>query len=286
MEKTSRRKTQKSLSDYRGRCKRVLFMCKKKITREIIIKTLVDSLESKDYIHALWEGGAAAFDRIDEWSDIDLYLIVDDNRISDAVHEVERSLNSLSPIEQKYETQQNLWPEIFQAFYKIKDASKYLLIDIAIMKISSQEKFLEKKIHGNAVFYFNKLNEIPLKDNESMAEQLRKRLGGLRAKFDLFNIFVKKEINRGNSLEAIDLYYNITLSSLVEVLRIKHYPSHHEFKMRYVHYELPAEVVEKLEYLFFVKTIEELQEKYDIATRWFNETMFSLTNYFSKERSC
>ena len=47
MEKTSRRKTQKSLSDYIGRYKRVLFMCKKKITRDIIIKTLVDSLESK-----------------------------------------------------------------------------------------------------------------------------------------------------------------------------------------------------------------------------------------------
>ena len=253
-------------------------MCKKKITRESIIKTLVDSLESKDYIHALWEGGAAAFNRIDEWSDIDLYLIVDDNRINDAVHEVERALNSLSPIEQKYETQQNLWPEMFQAFYKIKDASKYLLIDLAIMKISSQEKFLEPRIHGNAVFYFNKLSEIPLKDNGSADEQIRKRLARLKAKFDLFNIFVKKEINRGNSLEAVDLYYNITLSSLVEVLRIKHYPPHHEFKMRYVHYELPAEVIEKLEYLCFVKDRDDLQEKYDCATAWFNETIFSLRN--------
>lgn len=261
-------------------------MSRKKLTREIIIKTLVNSLEPINYIHALWEGGATAFSRVDKWSDIDLYLVVDDNRINDAFQVVERALNSLSRIEQKYETKQMIWTEIFQAFYKMKDASEYLLIDLAIIKISSPEKFLESKIHGDVVFYFNKFGKIPFEESIVSTKRLHKRLARLKAKFDIFNIFVQKEIYRGNSLEAIDLYYNVTLSSLVEILRIKYYPPHHEFKMRYVHYELPAEVIEKLEYLYFVKTIDELQEKYNIATRWFKETIFSLTNNLSKEISC
>ncbi len=259
-------------------------MRRKKLTREIIIKTLVNCLEPIDYIHALWEGGAAAFNRVDKWSDIDLYLIVDDNRINDAFQEVEKALNSLSPIEQKFETKQMIWPEIFQAFYKMKDASKYLLVDLAIIKISSPEKFLEPKIHGDVVFYFNKFGKFPHEESSVTTERIHKRVTRVKAKFDMFNIFVQKEIYRGNNLEAIDLYYNVTLSSLVEILRIKYCPPHHKFKMRYVNYEFPVEVIEKLEYLCFVKTIEELQEKYNIATRWFNETIFFLVNYFSKEK--
>jgi hypothetical protein len=87
----------------------------------------------------------------------------------------------------------------------------------------------------------------------------------------LFNIFVQKEINRGNNLEAIDAYYNITLSSLVEILRAKYKPLHYNFKMRYVHYELPKEIAAKLERLFFVKNPVELQSKYNEATEWFIE---------------
>jgi len=51
------------------------------ITRERIIATLVTSLQPMSYIYALWEAGAASFNRIDQWSDIDLYLVVEDKAI-------------------------------------------------------------------------------------------------------------------------------------------------------------------------------------------------------------
>jgi len=255
-------------------------MNEKKLTRKIIIETLINSLKPIDYIHAFWEGGAVAFNRVDKWSDLDLYFVVDNDRINDTLQEIEKALELLSPIVHKYEIKQMIWPDIFQVFYKMENTSEYLLIDLAIIKISSREKFLDPAVHGNVVFYFNKSNKIkvPHPRNNFSAEKLRHRLTRLKMRFDLFNIFVQKEINRGNSIEAIDLYYNVTISSIIEILRIKHHPPHHEFKMRYIHYELPSEVVEKLEHLCFVKTIEDLKEKYDEATRWFNETIFQLTN--------
>ena len=87
----------------------------------------------------------------------------------------------------------------------------------------------------------------------------------------MFNNFVQKELNRGNYLEAIELYHAFTLASLVEVLRIKYNPLHHDFKMRYVHYELPKGIVQKLTNLSFSKDEKDLQEKYDEASRWFQE---------------
>jgi len=167
-------------------------MIEKTLTRETIIKTLMNSLEPIEYVHAFWEGGAAAFDRIDQFSDIDLYLVVDDNRIKDAFNEVEKSLKSMSPIKNKYEMQLAVWPGVFQAFYKMENASKYLLIDLVVIKMSSQEKFLEPEIHGNVVFYFNKFNKIkiPHVNMKNFSEKLFQRLGRLQMRFDMFNIFV------------------------------------------------------------------------------------------------
>jgi hypothetical protein len=247
----------------------------KRLTRDIIIQTLVDALKPLDYVHAFYEGGAAAFNRIDEWSDIDLYLVVDDEKVNEAFLAVEKALRSLSPIKQKFDVPQTGWPGVFQAFYRLEDASEYLIIDLCVLKLSSPDTFLEPEMHGNVVFYFNKSGKIepPQFDREALAKKVHERLGRLQARFDMFNNFVQKEINRGHLLEAIDLYHGLTLATLVEALRIKHNPIHYNFKMEYVHYELPSETIKKLEHLYFVKDAKDLQEKYYEAIKWFSRTM-------------
>jgi hypothetical protein len=43
--------------------------------------------------------------------------------------------------------------------------------------------------------------------------------------------------------------------------------------MRYIHYELPSEIIKKLKNLHFVMGEKDLQEKYDEASEWFQKTM-------------
>jgi tetratricopeptide (TPR) repeat protein len=251
---------------------------KEKIKRETVIQTLVNALRPLSYVYAFYEGGAAAFGRVDEWSDIDLYLIVEDTKVDEAFLTVEEVLKSISFIKQKYEVTQLPWPGVAQAFYRLESTSEYLIIDLAILNLNSPEKFLQSEIHGNVVFYFSKLDKIsiPSFDRDAFAEKISERLKRLQSRFDMFNNFVQKEINRGNFLEALDLYYTLVLTSLVEVLRIKHNPMHYDFRMRYVHYELPDEVVAELERLYFVKNAEELQAKYLEAAEWFRKAMLEV----------
>jgi hypothetical protein len=243
------------------------------LTRDKIAQTLIEALKPLDYTQALWEGGAIAFNRVDEWSDIDLYLLVDDDRVDRAFLAVEEALKSLSPIKQKYDVPQTPWPGVSQAFYKLENASEYLLIDLAVLKLSSTERFLEPEIHGYAVFHFNKNDKVklPRLDKDAFIKKLHARLERLKARFEMFNNFVQKEINRGNTIEAMDAYYVITLSTLVEALRMKHSPIHYDFKTRYIHYELPPQVTEKLQELYFVRDEKDLQEKYDKASKWFRK---------------
>jgi len=251
---------------------------RKGFTRDTIIRTLVGALKPLNYAHAFYEGGAVAFNRTDEWSDIDLYIIVDDTRVKETFLAVEKALKSLSPIRRKLEVPQLPYPGAFQAFYKLDNASEYLIIDLVILQLNSPEKFLEPKIHGNVIFYFNKNGKItsnPL-DIDAFVKKLHARLERLKARFDMFNNFVQKELNRGNYLEAIDLYRALTLATLVEILRIKQNPLHYDFGMRYVHYELPKEAIKKLESLYFAKDAKDLQEKYLEATNWFHELMLEI----------
>jgi len=246
-----------------------------KLTHDKVIRALTDALRPLNFVHAFYEGGAIAFNRVDDWSDIDAYVVVDDGKISDAFLAVEKTLKSLSQIKQKYDVPQSGWPGIFQAFYKLEEASDFLIIDLAVLQLNCPDKLLEPEIHGNNVFHFNKNNvvKVPHLDKKAFAEKVRTRIVRLQARYDMFNGFVQKEINRGNSLEAIDLYHNLILGMLVEALRIRHNPVHYDFKMRYVHYELPPEVVERLVNLHFVKNMKDLQEKHREAKEWFLKTM-------------
>jgi len=239
------------------------------LAREVVVQTLADAVKSLEYVHAFWEGGAAAFDRVDDWSDIDLYLVVDDEKVKDTFLAVERALASLSPVEQKHGVFEPS-PGLFQAFYRLRDASEYLMVDVAVFKLSSPDKFLEPEIHGDPVFYFSKSNEIKpsaLK-KKAFVEKVQKALVSLQGEFEMFHRCVQKEINRENHLEAMD-FYHMLLAWLVEVLRIKYSPLHYDFKMRYIHYEPPSEIIGKLERLYFVRDKEDLQQKYNEIVEWF-----------------
>ena len=245
------------------------------INREQIVDTLREALEPQSYIYAMWEAGAAAFGRVDEWSDLDLIIDVEDEQVANTFDVIESCLRSLSPIELLYEIPQPTWHGHTQKFYRLRDASPFLLVDIAIIRHSNPNKFLEPDIHGDVRVYFDKSNvtrQIPV-DRIDLARKLRKRLEDLKVTFEMFQVLVDKELNRKNDVEAFSFYQSFTLRPLVEVLRMRYQPDRYNFHTRYLYYDLPPEVVEKLEGLFFVANGAELRTKHKSAQTWFYETL-------------
>ncbi len=245
------------------------------VARETILTALRAALEPLDYTYAMWEGGAAAFGRVDEWSDIDVQIDVDDDRVEDAFAVIEETLQTLSPIELKYRVPEPTWHGHSQAFYRLRDASPFLLVDTAIMKHSSADKFLAREIHGQAVFHFDKsnLSSPQAFDWGGLKTRLRDRLAALRVTFEMFQILTLKELHRGNLLEALAFYHGYTLRPLVELLRIHYGPARHGFHTHYVYYDLPREVAQRLERLFLVTNGEEIRRKRGAAEAWFYEVL-------------
>lgn len=245
------------------------------VGREDVLSVLRNALEPLDYVQAMWEAGAASFGRVDEWSDIDLQVASDDDRVEDVFDVVEEALRSLSPIDLKYRLPEPTWHGHSQAFYRLEAASPFLLLDFVVLKASAEDKFLQPEIHARPAVSFDKSGVVSFAefDPDAFASTLRGRLTELKALFDLFHILVMKEVNRGNDLEAIAFYHGYTLRPLVQALRILYDPTRHNFHTRYVHYDMPQEVVERLRELFFVGDASELPAKQRDAECWFNEVV-------------
>jgi hypothetical protein len=248
------------------------------LSRHEILNAITTALEPKEYVQALWEGGAAAFDRVDQWSDIDLMIAVDDDHVAETFDQLEACLRSLSPIARQYNLPEPAWHGHSQRFYQLQEASPFLMLDVVVLKRSSENKFLQPELHGDADVHFDKSGVVQTEpfDWPALKEKLRARLETLRVNFDLFQTLTLKEIERGNAIEALGFYLGFTLRPLVEALRIRYRPARHSFHTRYVYYDLPADAVKRLEDLYFVAGLAELRDKQAQAERWFDETLAAI----------
>lgn len=245
------------------------------LTRQEIINALIQGLEPLEFVNAMWEGGSAAFNRLDQWSDIDLQFDVADDKVEETFRAIQEVLESLSPINLLHRTPALPWPGIFQIFYRLSNASPYLLIDTAVIQHSAADKLLDEPLHGKAVFYFDKVGvaQVPLFDWDALQERLAKRVESMRKTFDLYQCMVTKEVYRQNPLDALMFYNSCTMRPLVEALRILHTPARHGFGIHYAYVDLPAEVSQRLEALHFVRDLEEIGRKREEAEEWFYQTL-------------
>jgi predicted nucleotidyltransferase len=248
------------------------------ISRAILLDTLTQTLEAQSFIYAAWEAGSAAFGRADQWSDIDLMVDVADDHVGAVFTVVEQALSAISPIDLIYEIPQPAWHGHAQKIYRLERASEFLLIDLAVMKHSSTNKFLEVELHGKPRVLFDRAHVIdpPPLDLTALSATLEARITSLATTFDLFRILARKEILRGNALDALGYYQNFTLRPLVELLRIKHIPERYQFSLRYANIDLPEDIYARIERLAFVRDLVDLDKKHREAVEWFFEVLEQL----------
>jgi len=248
------------------------------LEREQILKAITEALHSLDYVYGMWQCGSAAFKRVDQWSDIDIVVDTHDDRVRDIFPVIDKALEALAPVEISLEYPQSMSPGAYQKVYKLEGTSRFMVIEICAIKHSSSEKFLQREIHGEIFVHFDKKNVTEIKpiDEEKFFTNMKARLENVEKLFNIYQFLIEKEVNRNNQIEALAFYQNFTLNPLVEVLRMKYNPYRYSFKTRYVYYDLPKEVVKKLEEFYFITDIRDLTLKHKEASRWFNNTVDEL----------
>ncbi len=245
------------------------------LTRPALVAAVRSAVEPLPFVHCLWEAGSTSFSRADQWSDVDLQCEVDDDRVADTFAAVEAGLARVAEISLRFIAPEPVWHGHSQRFYGFANADRWLQLDLCVMKRSAAYKFNEPAVHGEANVLFDRLGlfreRVVITDRAAVEARLRARLPALRARVALFQVLVEKESWRGSHIDALHFYNGLTLSPLVELLRIKYDPLRSTWGNRYLHRILPAADAARVQRLMFVASPEEIPGKRAEAVAWFEE---------------
>jgi hypothetical protein len=239
-----------------------------RIGRQEIIDALHGALKEADWVRAAWLGGSDASGRTDEYSDVDLCVVVEDDRVEDGFDLIRGAAERLSPIAHRFRMPEPAWHGLSQEFLSLADANPHHFLDYVVMKQSTppEHRFLERERHGEALVLFDRDGFVtaPPMDREAHAKKMAARLPALREQFFLFQPLVTRGPARGHLAEAPVVYQSMTLRPLIEILRMRYCPDRYDYGPRYIDRDLPPEwraEIERLAYPPDAPTLLEYQAR-------------------------
>jgi len=244
------------------------------ITREQIIELLTDKLKPLPWCYTFWLEGADANGTLDEYSDIDFWLDVEDANEEDAYQAVENALSELSEIDYKYVTKHG-HPKIRQRIYHLKDSSNYLLIDFCWQLHSRNPddcKYIKGSKVESAKVIFDKVSLIQFVDSNpaEYPKQYENQLAEGKYRYTQ-HARVEKYIRRGRFLEAWAYYNRYVLEPLIDLLRAIYTPANTDYYLIHISHHIPKEELKRLEYFAQNATLADLDKKIPEAELWYTE---------------
>lgn len=250
------------------------------ITREQIIDALGNELKNNSFVFAFWLEGADAHNTVDEYSDIDVWLDVQDGHEEMVIEKVQSILSKISPLDFEHEIN-HPHPKIRQKFFHLKDTSEFLIVDTCVQ--SHSRKFWYTKEHADEkvriIFEKEKVIEFRNLDKIEFQTLQKKRIAELKKTFLFFQAWVKKGVNRDNFLEALKYYHSFILDPLIEMLRLYYEPTKREFGLKHIERDVPNNILQTIEDLYKINSTSEISVKSQKA----NELFFEVLKEVEKE---
>jgi len=208
--------------------------------RERIAAVIAAALQRDPRVRAIGEGGAAARDRADVYSDLDLFIVAQLDDAPALFERVEAAIGSVTAITHTWCVDPPGFPELVQRFYFVADAPRFFAVDCCVVNQSGLASFLERERHGSFVAWSDpkKLLVARRADRNALAQRRKHRLAQLQGAIPVYSMLVEKELARGHALEALGFYQTL-LRFLIELLGMRHRPERFDFAWRYVDRELP-----------------------------------------------
>jgi predicted nucleotidyltransferase len=232
------------------------------IQRTQLLAYMQALLESHPHVYALWLEGADARNKVDEFSDIDLWLDVEDGHEENVLQMLEHHLQNFASLDMVYK-KPAFHPHIKQWFFHFANTSEFLILDVCVQSHSREIAFGP----GDSVkVLFDKEQVIRFENigRTNLVEQAKE----IQAEVALYKIWVLKAIRRGHWLEATSYYHECILGPLSKVLRLEYTPHKAEYAFKHSDEDLPNDVVVRLGTLTKVTSWKELGVNLEQAVVW------------------
>lgn len=247
--------------------------------REVMKREILDLFEDESWVLAIWEGGSAATGYLDEYSDLDLAMVVEDGSVESAFDLFEDYLQEVYGILHRLRLPEPAWHGHSQCFYFIGGCPHLFYIDFLVEKLSSEERLLEIDRHGHARVWLDRGGIISpcTSDEKDLTARRDRFLEMIRASFPLVVTEIRKQIARGRPIDAASQYHRFVTARLAGLLNIVHRPAQFDFGIRYAERAYPPDVNRRLEELLYIGEFGDLQPALEHAVAWAEELLEELT---------
>jgi hypothetical protein len=255
----------------------------RRVDRNTIINSIRDRFISMDEVHAYWLEGADSLNAVDEYSDIDIWLDVEDG-FEDAVFNIaEEEFLKLGGLDFKFRVSHK-HPKIHQNYYHIQGTSEYLLIDFCIQSHSrdkNEVKFVEGDILEFPKVIFDKSNVITILENDEQIDVnlVQNIIEEIKSKYSQHSRVIKY-VERNNYPEAFIYYFKYVADPLVELVRLKYTPKYHYLHFIHISNHMPAEEVKVLEYYYQISSLKDIRKKTEEAVDRCNELISEIEKMY------
>ncbi|MBU1202703.1 hypothetical protein KKH39_01530 [Patescibacteria group bacterium] len=243
--------------------------------RKEIIDQLHSALEGNSSVFAFFLEGADVHGTVDEYSDIDVRLVIEDENIESVIQTIEAALSNID-FKLEHTRPGYDWPKML---YHVQGTSKFLIIDITLQTYSDSTKL---KAQGKTTLFDKKgILETESGSEENERKNIIAQIENIEARVSLRNMCLERELKRENYLDALKIYHDLILDKLIEALRLLYSPQWPNIGLKHASVDLPPEVVQEIEDLYKTNSIEEIQEKSKKADELMRKTLEELKTKFN-----
>ncbi len=208
-------------------------------TREDILELLKPFMLEHPKVLAVWEGGSAATNHIDAYSDVDLMVVTDKTEIEALFEEFEVRLNETFGIVEKYRVKEPAWHGFSQCFYHLETTEPWLYLDLCILPKEIDDHFTASDRHGEAKVWKDTIGFIKNdKTPEAIYHQRLKRYyESATASEFILRLEIDKAFRREQFIDAYEFMHAYIIRHLAPLLNIEHRPAKVDFGLRYAQRE-------------------------------------------------
>lgn len=198
---------------------------------------------------AIWVGGSAATSGYDEWSDLDVDLLCTPGSHDATYDRLLARLREDFEVDHVWEVPREVWPDGRQCFVNHQARPGLLaeptrIVDLHLSSCSEEHRHVDVRRHGTPIVLHDPDGLVVLRhdDQATMTAAMEQALDQVRQRRGTGEWLVNRALARGHLAEGVALYLRFGLEPLVRVLRAEHCPWRHDFGLRYLDTDLPADV--------------------------------------------
>ncbi len=205
---------------------------------------------------AVWIGGSAVTGGYDDWSDLDITVLSRETTFAAVYARLLAGARADFAIADVWEVPEATWPNGRQCFLNPQERpglllEPTLLLDVCVLDVSEERRHVDVRRHGTPLVLHDPGHLVALRPDDPVAldAAIATGLDQVRQRRVTGEWLVNRSIRRGHDAEALDLYLRFALGPLVRLLRTEHCPWRHDFGLRYLHEDLPADVADRVDSL-------------------------------------